>query len=241
VTTLILVMAVTGFFYARFSRLEQKQKLADSDAIARAVATYVETREMGYVNVLLSYAGRFRFREAVGRKDRAEALVHLRQLQEAFPELDRPFLVDPAGVLWAAYPDAPQLYGRQFTHRDWYRGVSREWKPYMSDVFEGARDQALVVAAGVPVEWLEGDGGVGVDGLPTWYGTLGFAMRRAGDGVDMDLALTGDVMMPAGGIVVRPPGDAPLRAVVVNGKPITRFTDAQATVEELPARVRLIR
>jgi hypothetical protein len=82
---------------------------------------------------------------------------------------------------------------------------------------------------------------VGVDGLPTWYGTLGFAMRRAGDGVDMDLTLTGDVMMPAGGIVVRPPGDAPLRAVVVNGKPITRFTDAQATVEELPAKVRLIR
>jgi len=27
----------------------------------------------------------------------------------------------------------------------------------------------------------------------------------------------------------------------VNGKPITRFTDAQATVEELPAKVRLIR
>jgi hypothetical protein len=107
--------------------------------------------------------------------------------------------------------------------------------------FERETDQTLVVAAGVPAEWLEGDGGVRVDGLPTWYGTLGFVMRHAGDGVDVDLTLTGNVMMPAGGIVVRPPGDAPLRAVVVNGKPITRFTESQATVAELPAQVRLIR
>jgi hypothetical protein len=65
-------------------------------------------------------------------------------------------------------------------------------------------------------------------------------MARAGDGVDMEIALTGDVRMPAGGIVVRPPGDAPLRAVIVNGKPTARFTDAQATVDELPAKIRLI-
>jgi hypothetical protein len=79
-----------------------------------------------------------------------------------------------------------------------------------------------------------------VDGLPTWYGTLGLAMRRAGDGVEMNLTLTGNVL-PPGGVVVQPPGEAPLRAVVVNGRPITRFTAAQATVEELPAKVRLIR
>ena len=66
-------------------------------------------------------------------------------------------------------------------------------------------------------------------------------MRRDGDAVDMDLTLTGDVRIPAGGIVVQPPGDGPLRAVVVNGKATTRFTGAQATIEELPAKVRLIR
>ncbi len=80
-----------------------------------------------------------------------------------------------------------------------------------------------------------------MDGLPTWYGTLGFTMRRDGDAVDMDLTLTGDVTMPAGGIVVQPPGDTPLSAVVVNGKPTTRFAGTQATLEELPAKVRLIR
>ena len=63
----------------------------------------------------------------------------------------------------------------------------------------------------------------------------------AGDAIDVDIALTGDVRTPPGGIVVRPPGDAPLRAVLVNGKPIPRFTDADATLDELSAKVRLVR
>src|SRR5207249_1534557 len=100
--------------------------------------------------------------------------------------------------------------------------------------FEREADQSLVVAAGIPAEWLQVDGGIGVDGLPTWYGTLGFAMRRDGDTGDMDLTLTGDVRMPAGGIVVQLPCDTPLRAVVVNGEHTTRFTGTQATLEELP-------
>ena len=66
-------------------------------------------------------------------------------------------------------------------------------------------------------------------------------MRRDGDAIDMDLTLRGDAMMPGGGIVVQLPGDTPLRAVVVNGEPTTRFTGAQATIEEFPAKVRLIR
>jgi len=88
---------------------------------------------------------------------------------------------------------------------------------------------------------LDADGGVGVDGLPTWYGTLAFTMRRDGDAVDMDVSLGGDAAMPAGGIVVQLPGDEPLRAVVVNGKPTTRFTDTHATIDDLPAKVRFIR
>jgi hypothetical protein len=107
--------------------------------------------------------------------------------------------------------------------------------------FERETEDVLIVGAGLPAEWLERDGGVRAAALPTWYGTLGFAMRRAGDAVEVDLTLTGDLRMPAGGIVVRPPGEARLRAVVVNGQPITRFTEAEAIVEQLPAKVRLIR
>ena len=55
------------------------------------VASLILAREDGYLKILQAYVGRFRFREAIKRQDRAEAMVHLRQLRETFPELDRPF------------------------------------------------------------------------------------------------------------------------------------------------------
>ena len=153
---LLAVLLITGYFFVRSIDLDEAKSLVENDAIARGVAAFVEAREEGYVKVLQAYAGRFRFREAVKRKDRGEAVVHLRQIAEAFPEMDRPFLADPAGVLWAAYPETPQLFGRSFADREWYRGVSREWKPYMSAVYPSARDQALIVSLVAPIRDLDG-------------------------------------------------------------------------------------
>ena len=172
------------------------------------------------------------------------ALVRLGRRQSAF-ELAQFFLGDRRPPAWNQWPEIAWRDPRSPGHigdmpHTW---IAAEFVLAFRSMlaFEREADQTLVVAAGIPAEWLEADGGVGVDGLPTWYGTLGFTMRGNGDAVDMDLTLTGDVMMPPGGIVVRPPGDAPLRAVVVNGEPTTRFTGTQATIEELPAKVRLIR
>jgi hypothetical protein len=172
------------------------------------------------------------------------ALIRLGRRETAY-ELARFFLGDRRPLPWNQWPEIAWRDPRSPAHigdmpHTW---IAAEFALAFCSMlaFERERDQALVVAAGVPAQWLEGEVGVAVDGLPTWYGTLGFAMRRVGDGVEMDLTLTGDARMPAGGIVVRPPGDAPLRAVVVNGRPITRFTDTQAVVEEVPAKVRFIR
>jgi len=172
------------------------------------------------------------------------ALVRLGRRERAF-ELAQFFLGDRRPPAWNQWPEIawrdPRSPGHIGDMPHAWIGAEFIFAFRSMLAFERESDQALVVAAGIPAEWLEADGGVGVDGLPTWYGTLGFTMKRDGDAVDMDLTLGGDVMMPAGGIVVQPPGDGPLRAVVVNGKATTRFTGAQATIEELPAKVRLIR
>ena len=110
---LLAVLLITWYFFVRAVDIEEERSLAESDAIARGVAALIEARQEGYLKILEAYAGRFRFHEAIKQKDRAEALIHLRQLAEFFPELDRPFLADPVGVLWAVYPEAPQLYGRR--------------------------------------------------------------------------------------------------------------------------------
>src|SRR3989441_6562175 len=148
----VLVLLVAGAFYRRSVLLEADAALATNQALARAVADLVEARQGRYRDLLLSYAGRFRFREGIERRDRSEALRHLRQISESFPGIGQPFLADPAGVLWAAYPAVPELYGRSFAHRDWYQGVSRNWAPYVSAVFEtAAADRSLLVVLAAPV------------------------------------------------------------------------------------------
>ena len=172
------------------------------------------------------------------------ALVRLGWRDTAF-ELAEFFLADRRPSGWNQWPEIAWRDPRSPAHvgdmpHSW---VAAEFALAFRSMlaFEREADQALVVGAGIPANWLEDENGVIVEGLPTWYGTLAFAMRRVDDGIELDIALSGDVRMPAGGIVVRPPGDAPLHAVAVNGRAITRFTDAETVVEEVPAKVRMVR
>ena len=151
VVFVLAVFTLAGFFFAKTVSVEEREDLAQNDAIARSVAASIEAREQGYLNVLRSYAGRFRFRESVKRQDRREALVHLRQLHESFPELDRVFLADRSGIVWATEPETPEIHGRSYAFRDWYHGVSRGWQPYMSEVYQTDLGRTLAVALVMPI------------------------------------------------------------------------------------------
>jgi hypothetical protein len=172
------------------------------------------------------------------------ALVRLGRRESAL-ELAQFFLGDRRPLAWNQWPEIAWRDPRSPGHigdmpHAW---IAAEFVLAFRSMlaFERETDRSLIVAAGVPAQWLQSADGVTVNELPTSYGKLTLAMRRAADGIDVEIALTGNVVTPAGGIIIRPPGDAPLRAVVVNGKPITRFTDSEAAVADVPAKVRLIR
>jgi signal transduction histidine kinase/CheY-like chemotaxis protein len=143
-------------FFVRAIDVEDRESLAQNDAIARSVVASIEAREQGYLNVLRSYAGRFRFRESIKRLDAKEAQVHLRQLHQTVPELDRVFLADPAGIVWVTEPETPEIYGRSYAFRDWYRGVSASWQPYMSEIYQTDIGHSSAVALAVPVHDVDG-------------------------------------------------------------------------------------
>lgn len=63
-------------------------------------------------------------------------------------------------------------------------------------------DEALVIGAGIPADWLDG-AGVTVDGLRTPYGVLGFSLRRDKSGVR--LRLSPGLRLPPGGVVLQLP------------------------------------
>jgi hypothetical protein len=104
--------------------------------------------------------------------------------------------------------------------------------------YERESDRSLVIAAGLPKEWVLSKSGVAVKRLPTRYGILSYSLRGEGPNT-LRLRLSGDLTLPAGGIVVLPPLPQPLKSVKVNGKPVDSFTADRATVREFPAEVEL--
>jgi hypothetical protein len=89
-------------------------------------------------------------------------------------------------------------------------------------VFESDAARTLVVGAGVPDAWLDGDG-VHVGGLPTYWGSLDLEMRKE-DNASVRVSIAGRLCDPLPAIVVQPPLAGALSAVTVDGSavPVTR-------------------
>ncbi len=102
--------------------------------------------------------------------------------------------------------------------------------------YEREEDQALVLAAGVPRGWITDGKRMAVRRLPTYYGVLSYSLESAATD-SLRMQLSGDVRLPPGNLVLRPPLERPLQCVRVNGKPIQTFSADEAVVSELPATV----
>jgi hypothetical protein len=168
------------------------------------------------------------------------ALVRLGERASALELLDF-FLSDRRPLAWNQWPEIawrdPASPGHLGDLPHTWIGAEYILSLLSLFAFERQADQSLVLGAGLRAEWLDGDG-VRVNGLPTWFGPLTFAMRREGGG-RLRAEIGGGLTMPPGGIVLRPPLDGALREVVVNGKRIDITKSDEAAIGELPADVML--
>ncbi|MCC6850143.1 MAG: discoidin domain-containing protein [Deltaproteobacteria bacterium] len=169
-----------------------------------------------------------------------EAMVRLGHRERAYEILDA-LLRDqrpPAWNQWAEIvwrdPNAPRFIG-DMPHTWVGSSYVRALRTMLA--YERERDQALVVAAGVPSNWLAAPG-VGVKRLPTYWGVLSYTLGTDGPRA-LVLHLDGDLTVPAGGLVLQPPLAGPLTRVTVNGAPVEGFGAQEVTLRALPADVRL--
>lgn len=104
--------------------------------------------------------------------------------------------------------------------------------------YEREADRSLVIAAGIPEDWLDEGAGLEVQDLPTRYGPLGYRLVRTGpDGYR--LTLTGGLEIPPGGLILMPPLPRPLIEVQIDGRYSTDFEPESARCRDCPAEVLL--
>jgi signal transduction histidine kinase len=127
--------------------------LSRRQSIARLAATALEQRFSRLNDIGISLATRVRFRQLVGEGKWDEAIEILKDVRVNFPLIDRIFLADPTGTLMSDSPALPGVRGKNFAIRDWYKGVRKNWKPYVSDVYQRAAEPRFnVVAAAIPIK-----------------------------------------------------------------------------------------
>lgn len=99
--------------------------------------------------------------------------------------------------------------------------------------YERVADSALVLAAGVPADWLDGKG-IAIEALRTPYGALSYTLRRERNRILLHVAA--GLRIPPGGIAFAPPmANADPHAVRIDGKAVA--ADRVVRIAHVPADV----
>jgi len=158
-----LALAVAAMFglavqsYRAIERELTDAALSKSAALAELATVTLSEKLDRLTDIGVSLADRVRFRELIAAGEWAQAIRILDRVRDEFPVVDRLFLTDPAGTLRADIPLVPEVHGKSFADRDWYRGLAREWKPYVSNVYRrAAAPRKNVFAVAVPIRGRDG-------------------------------------------------------------------------------------
>ncbi len=151
VLVFVILSAVTFTICYRHHAINTEQTLKDDRSTANLVSLVLDEHLKRIVSIMESYSNRPVLLQAVRDKNVEKARERMIRLAKSNPGIDSVIITDKQGTLWAAYPERLEVLGKNFAYRDWYQGVSKDWKPYISDVFlriVGEKD--LAVTASVP-------------------------------------------------------------------------------------------
>src|ERR1700682_3284041 len=158
---LLLMILPVGFFAYSVTQVlqeqTQKQAAVESSQIARVSAALIEEHFRQSTAFLEAFALRPAFRQSWTAGNLDEVTKHLEQAKGLRPDFMFLSVYDRDGTMRAIYPPDAAVLNQNWAYRDWYKGVTREGKPYVSEVYRTRfSPQQLVVAIAVPLEDVQG-------------------------------------------------------------------------------------
>ncbi len=131
--------------------------LARRHSIAQLAAATLSEKFKRLTSINIALATRVQFRELIEAGEWDKAADIMQSVPQDFPFIERVFLTDPQGLEMADMPRLEGGVGKNFSHRDWYEGVSSHWEPYISHVYERtAIPKRNLFAVPVPIKTNDG-------------------------------------------------------------------------------------
>jgi PAS domain S-box-containing protein len=152
---LLLIVPIVLFAYSASQILKhqtENQAAAESTQIAHVSAALVDEHFRQGITLLESVATRRTIVQAWEKDDLNLIEWHLQSAKTLRSDFSFVSIYDLDGRMRAIYPPQPKMLGESFKDRDWYKGISQHWRPYISEVYQSAvPPYQMVTAIAVPV------------------------------------------------------------------------------------------
>lgn len=154
----ILPLLALGIFtYVTVYQNGTRAALIRREGLGKSIAKLAQERFDFLIKTGIHYASHPQFQKLVREKKWEEALSSLVEEQKPMDSvIGRLVLSDVDSTAKADYPHLPDfanIKDRKFTDRDWYKGVSRKWEPYVTEIFKRATEPRInIVSVVIPIK-----------------------------------------------------------------------------------------
>ncbi len=156
----LLPLVLLTFLSVRIATDGMTNNAKDQARLTASVsAIYMQSQLQSLGELVTSYAARPSLRAAVavavqanGNPNGPAVENHINELLTARKGISTVFVAKPDGRLVDIVPSTPSLIGRDFSQRDWFKGVTAKRKSYISEAYQSAvTGHPFVVAAAAPI------------------------------------------------------------------------------------------
>lgn len=155
ILSLIILPLILGAVYLVVHEYNHQTTVAleRRESVANLAALLIHEKFDGVIDVGLTLASHVGFYQYIEKGNWGDAIKQIEGVLQMDPILDNVILLDKDGILKATMTPAPEMLGKSFAYRDYYQGVSKEWKPYVSAAFKRAVEPKYnVVAVAIPIK-----------------------------------------------------------------------------------------
>lgn len=135
----LLPLGMLGYLAIRWVSDTAKQATADRvEASAQSSGTLLGLRMSDLESVVESFSQRPPMRKAFEAKDGIAIRTQLSLMMDSVAGTEVVYASDATGRLLDVLPETPDIVGKDFSYRDWFKGLARTGKPYISELYESA-------------------------------------------------------------------------------------------------------
>ena len=152
------LLALSLYIYLQVNSEFQYIVISENKTLLNLTAYHLEEKINTEISNAKTLADRPLVIKALKTNDPKALIGHLKNFIGNSLSVEKVIITDPLGIGIAVYPEDASVSGLDFSDKDWYRGVSALWRPYVSDFFlRAAEPQRYLFAIAIPVKEEDGN------------------------------------------------------------------------------------